>query len=287
MDLTDLLNIAVAAIFTVEIALGLMIIFGVMRVINMAHGEFYMLGAYTVVVVTQAGWNIWLGILLATTLLWVFGMLMERVIIRPLYGRGDLSSLLATFGVSIILQQGVRLAFGPQSLMVPNPIPETVSLFGSVYPAYRLVAALISLAATIGVSVMLYKSSFGIRVRATMENAEAARSLGTNTNRVSAFGFALGAALSGLAGALMAPFVGVTSTMGLEQTVRSFLVVITGGLDNIMGAFGGGVLIGGGETALNSPFGGTIARFAVLGLAIVVMLIRPNGLFGGRGPRTS
>lgn len=287
MDFTDLLNIAVAAVFTVEIALGLMIIFGVMRVINMAHGEFFMLGAYTVVVATQVGLNIWLAILLAPVLLWAFGMLMERVIIRPLYGRSDLSSLLATFGVSIILQQGVRLIFGPQSLVVPNPIPESITLFGSVYPAYRLVAALISLAATAGVSIMLYRSSFGIRIRATMENAEAARSLGTNTSRISAFAFALGAALSGLAGALMSPFVGVTSTMGLEQTVRSFLVVITGGLDNIMGAIGGGVLIGGGETALNSPFGGTIARFAVLGIAIVVMLLRPNGLFGGRGPRTS
>jgi branched-chain amino acid transport system permease protein/urea transport system permease protein len=246
-----------------------------------------MLGAYTVVVITKAGLSTWLGIILAPAVLWLLGLVIERTMIRPLYERRDLSSLLATFGVSIILQQGVRVIFGPQSWIVPSPIEGTVNIFGTTYPTYRLLATLISLAVTVGVSVILFGSSFGIRVRATMENAEAARSLGTNTNRISAFAFALGAALAGFAGALMAPFIGVISTMGLEQTVRSFLVVITGGLGSIAGTFGGGVLIGGGETALSAPLGGTVARFAVLGLAIVVMLARPNGLFGGRGPRAA
>jgi branched-chain amino acid transport system permease protein/urea transport system permease protein len=284
---TDILNVTVAAVFTVEVALGLTIIFGVMRVINMAHGEFFMLGAYTMVVVTSAGLSPWLGIALAPVVLWLFGLATERVLIRPLYQRNDLSSLLATFGLSIILQQSVRLIFGPQSQTVPNPLPGAIAIFGTVYPAYRLVAALISLAVIIGVGLLIYRSTFGIRIRATMQNPEAARSLGTNTTRVSASAFALGAALAGLAGALMAPFVGVVSNMGLEQTVRSFLVVIIGGLGSITGTFGGGAIVGGGETALSVPLGGTIARVAILAFAIFIMLVRPRGIFAGRGPRQS
>jgi branched-chain amino acid transport system permease protein/urea transport system permease protein len=258
-----------------------------MRVINMAHGEFFMLGAYTMVVVTSAGLSPWLGIALAPLVLWLFGLVTERVLIRPLYQRNDLSSLLATFGLSIILQQSVRLVFGPQSQTVPNPLPGAVEIFGTVYPAYRLVAALISLAVIIGVGLLIYRSTFGIRIRATMQNPEAARSLGTNTTRVSASAFALGAGLAGLAGALMAPFVGVVSNMGLEQTVRSFLVVIIGGLGSITGTFGGGAIVGGGETALSVPLGGTIARVVILAFAIVIMLVRPRGIFAGRGPRQS
>jgi urea transport system permease protein len=287
MSGTDVINVIVAAVFTVEIALGLMIIFGVMRVINMAHGEFFMLGAFTVVVVTEAGGSPWLGILLAPVVLGLLGMLTERLMIRPLYQRGDLSSLLATFGLGIVLQQTVRLIFGPQSREVPTPIEGSMDILGTTYPTYRIVAMVISLAVIAGVGLLLYRSFFGIRVRGTIENAEVAASLGTNTTRIASLAFALGAALAGFAGALMAPFIGVVSTMGLEHTVRSFLVVITGGLGSIIGTLGGGVLIGGGESALAVPFGGTVAKVAVLGLAILVMLVRPKGLFAGRGVRTS
>jgi urea transport system permease protein len=279
MNGTDLLNIAVASVFTVEVALGLMIIFGVMRVINMAHGELFMLGAYTMVVVTSAGLSPWVGIVLAPLVVGAFGMAVERAMIRPLYQRRDLSSLLATFGLSIVLQQAVRLIFGPQSKTVPTPIEGSVSLLGTTYPTYRLVI--------VAVGLLLYRSSFGIRVRATIEGAEVAEALGTNTTRIASLAFALGAALAGFAGALMAPFIGVVSTMGLEQTVRSFLVVITGGMGSIAGTFGGGVLIGGGESALTIPFSGTVAQICVLGLAILVMLVRPQGLFSRGGVRTA
>lgn len=279
MNGTDLLNLLVAAVFTVQIALGLTIIFGVMRVINMAHGEFFMLGAFTVVVATDAGLDPWIGIALGPVVLAAFGMLVERGVIRGLYQRRDLSSLLATFGLSVVLQQGARLIWGPQSHTVPSPIGGTVSIFGTVYPTYRLVAASISLAVIAGVALLVYRSPFGIRVRGTIENAEVAASLGTNTGRISTVAFGLGAALAGFAGALMAPFVGVVYSMGLEQTVRSFLVVITGGMGSIVGSFGGGALIGGGESALSVPFGGTVAKILILLVAIAVMLLRPQGIF--------
>ncbi len=279
MNGTDILNIAVAAVFTVQVALGLTIIFGVLKVINMAHGEFFMLGAYTVVVATDAGLSPWLGIVLAPVVLGLIGVAVERSIIRPLYHRADLSSLLATFGLSLVLQQTVRLIFGPQSKTVPTPLEGRVDVLGTVYPTYRLVAAGAAVVIIVAVGALLYRSMYGVRVRAAIENPEVAASLGTNTKRIATSAFALGAALAGFAGALMSPFIGVVSTMGLEQTVRSFLVVITGGMGSIAGSVGGGILVGGGESALSVPFNGTVAQISILGLAILVMLIRPNGLF--------
>jgi urea transport system permease protein len=287
VNTTDILNLLVAAVFTVQVALGLTIIFGVMRVINMAHGEFFMLGAFTVVVATNAGLDPWIAIALAPLVLGLFGMLVERTIIRGLYQRRDLSSLLATFALSVVLQQGAQLIWGPQPRTVPSPIEGTVTVFGAVYPTYRLVAAAIALIVIAGVALLVYRSPFGIRVRGTIENAEVAASLGTDTGRIATLAFGLGAALAGFAGALMAPFVGVVYSMGLEQTVRSFLVVITGGMGSILGTFGGGTVIGGGESALSVPFGGTVAKILVLLVAIAVMLLRPQGIFARGETRTS
>jgi urea transport system permease protein len=287
MNGTDVLNLVVAAVFTVQIALGLTIIFGVMRVINMAHGEFFMLGAFTVVVAVDAGLDPWVGIALAPVVLGLLGAAVERGLISGLYGRRDLSTLLATFALSVILQQAARLIWGPQSHVVPSPIDGSANVFGTVYPTYRLVAAGIAILVIGGIAALVYRSRFGIRVRGTIENQEVAASLGTNTRLIATSAFGLGAALAGFAGALMAPFVGVTYSMGLEQTVRSFLVVITGGMGSIVGTFGGGVLIGGGESALSVPFSGTVAKILVLGVAIVVMLARPQGLLSFRESRTS
>jgi urea transport system permease protein len=283
VTVTDLLNVGVTTVFTIEIALGLMIIFGVMGVINMAHGEFFMLGAYTMVVTASLGVSPWIGILAAPVLLGGLGMVVERFLIRPIYARRDLSSLLVTFGLSIVLQQTARLVFGPQPKTIGSPLEGTVSVLGAVYPTYRLVAAGLALVVTIGIALVLFRSTFGVRVRATIENPEVASSLGTNTVRIANQAFGLGAALAGFAGALMAPFVGVASTMGLEQTVRSFLVVITGGLGSVTGTAAGGVLVGGGQSAGSIWFGGTVAQVAVLVLAMLVMLVRPRGLFGVRG----
>lgn len=286
MTVTDLLNIVVATVFTIQIALGLMIIFGVMRVINMAHGEFFMLGAYVMVGAVNLGLSPWIGILLAAPLLGGFGMLVERILIRHVYLRADLSSLLVTFGLSIVLQQAVRLAFGPQARTVPTPVEGTVSIMGASYPTYRLLAAGIALVISLVLALLLFRSHFGVRVRATMENPEVAGAMGTNTTRVSSLAFGVGTGLAGLAGALMSPFLGVAADMGLVQTVRSFLVVITGGLGSLSGTAGGGVLIGGGQSAANVWLGGALAQIAVLLVAMVVMLVRPRGLFSSEGRKS-
>ncbi len=144
-----------------------------------------------------------------------------------------------------------------------------------------------SLVVIAGVAIVMYRSFFGVRVRATIENAEVAASLGTDTGRIATLTFGLGTALAGFAGAVMAPFIGVVYSMGLDQTVRSFLVVIVGGMESIIGTLGGGILIGGGESTLSVLLGGTVAKIFVLMIAIAVMLVRPQGIFSRGETRMS
>lgn len=273
------MNAIVATVFTAQVALGLMVVFGVMKIINMAHGEFFMLGAFVMVVVDRLGVDLWLGILLAPLVLGAVGAAIERGIIRRLYVRRDLSTLLVTFGLSIVLQQLIRLIFGPQSLSVGSPIEGSLAIFGTQYPSYRLVAAGISVAVTVAIAYAMYRTSWGIRVRATAESSSTASALGVNTGRMFSSTFAVGAGLAGLAGALMAPFVGVNALMGLEQTVRSFLVVITGGMGSIGGTVGGSVIIGGGQSVAGVWLSGSATQLLVLGIAMLTILLRPQGLF--------
>lgn len=279
MSAIDWMNAIVATVFTAQVALGLMVVFGVMKIINMAHGEFFMLGAFVMVVVDRLGMNLWLGILLAPLVLGFVGAAIERGIIRRLYVRRDLSTLLVTFGLSIVLQQLIRLIFGPQSLSVGSPIEGTLAVFGTQYPSYRLVAAGISVVVTVAIAYAMYRTSWGIRVRATAESSSTASALGVNTGRMFSSTFAVGAGLAGLAGALMAPFVGVNALMGLEQTVRSFLVVITGGMGSIGGTVGGSVIIGGGQSIAGVWLSGSATQLLVLGIAMLTILLRPQGLF--------
>ncbi|MBL5974889.1 MAG: branched-chain amino acid ABC transporter permease [Candidatus Leucobacter sulfamidivorax] len=279
MSAVDWMNAIVATVFTAQVALGLMVVFGVMKIINMAHGEFFMLGAFVMVVVDRLGVDLWLGILLAPLVLGAVGAAIERGIIRRLYVRRDLSTLLVTFGLSIVLQQLIRLIFGPQSLSVGSPIEGSLAIFGTQYPSYRLVAAGISVAVTVAIAYAMYRTSWGIRVRATAESSSTASALGVNTGRMFSSTFAVGAGLAGLAGALMAPFVGVNALMGLEQTVRSFLVVITGGMGSIGGTVGGSVIIGGGQSVAGVWLSGSATQLLVLGIAMLTILLRPQGLF--------
>lgn len=287
MNGTDVLNLVVTSVFTVQIALGLTIIFGVMRVINMAHGDFFMLGAFTMVTVSNSGLPVWVGIVLAPIVVGALGAAVERGIVRRLYGRRDLSTLLATFALSIAFEQLVDLIWGPQSFTVRAPINGTVTVIGATYPTYRLVAAGVAVLVIAAVALLIYRTAFGIRIRATMQDGETAAALGTNTHAITSSAFGLGTALAGLAGALMAPFVGVNYAMGLAQTVQSFLVVITGGMGSIGGTVGGGILIGGGQSALSVPLSGTVAEILVLLLAIFVMLLRPGGIFSRGQARTA
>lgn len=280
--IAQLFDAVSAALFLVVIALGLFIIFGIMRVINMAHGELFMLGAYSVWWIESHNVSFWVGLLAAPIVVGALGLLIERVIVRPLYARGDLSTLLATAGLSIFFQQIVAMIFGPSPQSVTPPLGGHITVLGQAYLDYQIVAVGIAVLVIAAVFGLIGTTSFGVRVRATMEDPLMARVFGINTSRMNAMAFTLGAALAGLGGALMAPFIGVTPTMGLDVVVRSFLVVILGGAGSILGPILGGAVVGGGNSLLTAALNGTVAQIAILLLVMVLVIIRPQGISGRR-----
>lgn len=274
-------NALSAILLLTLVAIGLYIVFGMMRVINMAHGEFYMLGAYTAWWGREHGLSFWLGLALAAVVVGALGMVVERLIVRRLYRRGDLSTLLATFGLSILLQRGIGLWLGDRPQFVPSPVAGHFTVLGNNYAYYQCLAMVIA-AAAIGLALILFlRTDFGVRARATIQNPTMAAVLGINTARMNLLSFGVGSALAGFAGALAAPTVSVVPTMGLDYVVRSFLVVIAAGTGSIWAALGGGALVGGWEAGFTAAFNATYAQITVLAVVWALVLLRPRGLFVG------
>jgi branched-chain amino acid transport system permease protein/urea transport system permease protein len=275
---TQLLNgISLVAILTL-VALGLAIIFGLMGVINMAHGELFTIGAYALVAVHPLG-GFWAGVLLAPLIGAIIGIVLERGVVRFLYTR-PLETILATWGISLILQQGIEFLFGTAPQAVPNPFPGAISIFGIVdYPLYRLFIIAAGIVITAATFFVFLRTEFGLMARAVIQNREIASALGINTDRVYVVAFAVGAALAALAGALMSPLINVLPLMGVSFLARSFFVVIVGGAGSLPGVVGGSILIGGLETLFSTLWSITLAQALVLVIAIVIVRYRPTGLF--------
>jgi branched-chain amino acid transport system permease protein/urea transport system permease protein len=278
-------NAASAVTLLALVAMGLFIVFGMMKVINMAHGEFFMLGAYAMWWLLQRGANFWLNLLAAALVVGLFGVVVERLVVRRLYARGDLSTLLATFGLSILLQRGVALAFGDRPQFVASPISGGPTFLGNTYPTYQIVAMSIAVVAIAAVLLLFLRTDFGLRARATMLNPAMAAALGVDTARMNALSFALGSALAGFAGALAAPFISVVPAMGLDWVIRSFLVVIVAGFGSIWAAVGGAAIVGGWEAGFTAVYDATYAQITVLVIVWALVLLRPRGLFVGWGRR--
>ena len=271
-------------------AIGLAITFGVMGVINMAHGEMIMTGAYVAFVIQQL-FRAFLPpgfldayLLVAVPMAFLFagllGVLLERCLIRFLYGR-PLETLLATWGVSLILQQGLELTFGLGAKPVTPPIEGTFDLFFTVYPAYRLILIGIAMLTLLGVILLISRTSFGLDIRTVIQNREMAEGVGINTRRTYAIAFTFGAAIAGLAGGLVAPLAIVLPQMGVNYLANAFFVVIVGGVGSIGGLVAGSVFVGGLTSVLNYQISPSLAQAIVLLAAIVAVRLRPNGLFNG------
>jgi urea transport system permease protein len=263
------------------VSLGLAIIFGLMNVINMAHGEFLMLGAYGVLALTGAGLPFLAALLIAPFGVALIGLLAEELLIRRIYQR-LLDTILATWGLSLVLRQAIVLIYGPGSYAVQAPDLGAVTLFGSPYPVYRLVVMAISLAAIAGTFLIFFRSRFGLEARAVIANRPMASALGVNTRMLDRFTFAFGAWLAGLAGAAMAPLISIDPQAGLGWLVPGFLAILAGGLGSVAGPMAGAVGIGGLDSltaALTSPVAAQVVVFVA---AILVIRIFPNGLLGRR-----
>ena len=266
------------------VTLGLVILFGLMNVINMAHGEMFLLGAYAVVLVQRYGGSFWLALALAPLALGVIGLVIEEVVIRHVYHR-FIDTILATWGLSISLKQAVIIAFGPTAQQVHNPLPQTVEILGTLYPVYRLFIMAVAVLVAAGTFVLFYRTSVGLVARAVIANRPMAGSLGLNTRRMDRMTFAFGAALAGLAGAVMAPLMSVDPQMGVGFLIPAFLSILVGGTGTLLGTLLGTTLIAGAGTVVSSIWSQITAQIVVFALAIVVIRLFPQGLTGGSQER--
>jgi branched-chain amino acid transport system permease protein len=262
------------------IGLGLAIIFGMMRVINLAHGEFLMLGGYTVVVSTNLGVNIWIAMLvLAPAVVGVIGVAVERLLIRFLYGR-MVDTLLATWGLSLLFIGVVNAIFGPQTATTISPPISPIQIGSYASSGYELFLILITLALFGGVFAVLRYSKLGLLARATMQRADMAAALGVSTNRIYMITFGLGSAVAGLAGAALAPITGVVPTIGVTYIAKAFITVISGGAAILAGTASAASLLGtmnGVATFLTGP---TVGEVAMLATAIILLRLMPSGITG-------
>lgn len=283
MTLALLVNLAyqftVNLAFLLLAALGLIIILGMIDIINLAHGELIMLGAYITVLAYRAGIPLPLCMLLSFVGVGVFGILLERLIIRRFY-TNKLNALVATFGVSLILSQGVLILFGPYLQAVPLPMGG-FSYGGYSYSSYLLFLFGVAIGLVGSFWLLLYHTRLGMYMRATMQNPDMARSLGVDTTRIYAFTFGLGAALAGLTGALYAPTTTIVPLFGTTFIAPAFItVVIGGGANPIMGALGSGIFLSAISTPLSSALGTFIGRIGLLLAALIVIRFLPHGISG-------
>ncbi len=269
------------------VASGLTLIFGIMGVINLAHGSFYMLGAYLAFALTQLTGNLFTAILLAVPLAIVFGLLLEALLFRPLYARDHLYQVLLTYGLILALEELRSLVFGDDvhGVDVPHFLDFSIHLTGALsYPAYRLGISAMCLVIAGGLWLLIQKTRLGMAIRAGASNREMVQSLGIDIAWVYRAVFALGVALAAFAGMIAAPVASVFPGMGNQILIISFVVVVIGGIGSIKGAFLGSLLIGLADT-FGQVFAPQLAGMTVYVLMAAVLLWRPAGLFGRHDAR--
>ena len=288
MDVSQFLiqffNGLVQGSFYALLSLGLAIIFGVLRVVNFAHGAFFMLGAFLAYIMQrELGFgNFWVAVVVAPLTIGLLGMLLERTLIRRLSHLDPLYNFLLTFGVTLILQDAVRLRYGVQGQPygTPSDLAGATNLLGAAfYPNYRLFSIVFALAICGLVWFLLERTRVGMVVRAATERPELSRALGVNVDRWVTPVFGFGVALAALAGVLAAPMQSVSPLMGADLIITVFAVVVIGGLGSIVGAVVGGLLVGV-VSSLGAAFFPPLAYILVFVLMAVVLLVRPAGLFG-------
>jgi branched-subunit amino acid ABC-type transport system permease component len=263
----------------VLVSSGLAVIFGMMRVINLAHGEFLMLGGYAAILGHRAGLDIWLAMLVVAPLaVGVIGLAVEQIVIRPLYGR-MVDTMLATWGLSLLLIGGVTVVFGNTITGISAPLG-SVAIGAFRSSGYELFLILAACCMLIGIWATLRFTTLGLVARGTMQNPEMAAALGVDRDRVYSVTFALGAALSGLAGALIAPLSGVVPTMGAAYIAKAFITVITGGTAILAGLLSAATLLGTVSTLgtfLTTP---VLGEVALLVAAVILLRLLPRGITG-------
>ncbi len=276
------LSIGVAVVL---MALGLTIIFGLLDVINMAHGEFYAIGAYLAVVLLGLGLSFWAALVLAPLIMAVLGYLTERGLVQRVFHSRDRHTLtlLLTFGVAVVLEDLLKIMFGANPVRVEAPITGATEMVGLFFPNYRLFVMLFGGALIAAVWVLVFRTSLGAVVRAAAFDRQMSASLGVPVARVYAGTFAFGAALAATAGVLLAPIYSVFPTMGRDFVLIAFSVVIIGGMGSIKGAVLAGLLLTQVQSLSSLYISPVWSDPLLFGIMVLVLMWRPQGLFGKLG----
>jgi branched-chain amino acid transport system permease protein len=280
---TQTLNAVALAALLFFISIGLTLIFGIMRIVNFAHGAFYMLGAYagfSIVVLTN---SYWIALVAAPLLVAALGFGVEIVIMRRLYRREHGAFLLVTFGLALVIVESIRLGWGPdpRRFTLPSAIAGSVTILGEPFPTYRLFLALFGVVIALALWQFLERTRLGLLIRATAQNAEMVGALGTDVHAIRAGVFALGCGLAALGGVMAVPLVTAHLGLGVSIVVDAFVIVIIGGMGSFLGSVIGSAILGVVQT-FGNYYLPDLALAAIYLAMIAVLVLRPEGLFGPR-----
>ena len=281
---THLFTGLVLGMILVLLAVGLSLIFGLMTVVNFAHGSFYMLGAYLGFFLLGLTGSFWVALALAPLAVGAAGLLVERVLVRPLYGRSLDDPLLLTFGLSLVMIETARLIWGRIGVTFdpPRELGTAVSLGFTMFPVYRLFVIGVTAAVLLALWVFLERTDLGLVIRAGSRDPLMVQALGVDLGRIRFLVFGIGTLLAGLAGVLAGPMRGVYADMGVTIVIESFVVIVVGGMGSLAGAVLAGLLIGE-VVSFTTLFAPKLAEIMVFIVMAVVLLVRPSGLLGEAG----
>ena len=265
------------------LALGLTVIFGLLGVMNFAHGELYMLGAYAGIAVIGWTHSFWVALVAAPLIVGVLGAITEAATLRPLYRREPLYGLILTFGLALVFREGVRQIYGGDMRRILPPFTGSTPILGMTYPDYRLFLLAASSALLLAIWLFFTRTRAGIIVRAAVQDAEMLDGLGVNVPRLFTLTFAGSAALAALAGLLLAPVFTVYPQMGVEMILLAFIVVILGGMGSMGGSVVAALVIGTAQSLFSLWMNPQRVAIAIFAIMIVVLIVRPRGFFGREG----
>jgi branched-chain amino acid transport system permease protein len=265
----------------VLVVLGLGVIASMMGIFNFAHGEFVLLGAYTVYILEKQGVPTWIGMCAAPITVAIVGLLLERVVIRRFYAV-PIAAMLGTYAIGLALREFVRGLLSGQFYAVSAPLEGSFEFGEILVSKWRTAVIVVTVLVMIGCWVLLTRTRFGLRVRASLENPALARASGISVDRVYATTFAFGSALAGLAGGLMVPMYSISADMGVPFLIKSFLAVMLGGMGSFEGSVLGAATVGGTSAALPWAIKPVVADVLVFVIAIAIVKFRPEGLFSMR-----
>lgn len=263
------------------IAIGLNLIFGVMRIIQYAHGEIYMLGAYFLYYwFVVWGLPYWLGLMMSAVVIFLFGMGLQIVLFRPLHGKDMLYSLAVSLGLIFVISSTGLIVFGTVVRGIPSVITGGMTILGAQLTYERAIVAGMSIVLIVGLNLLLQKTKVGIAMRAVAEDPETSSLQGINNKRIHFIAFGLGSSLSAIAGCLMGSMMSIVPSMGFMATIKAFMIVILGGLGSIVGALVGGFIIGFIDSFLTTMVSSEVAYMMGFIAIFILLVFKPSGIFG-------